>query len=87
MAFKRKKLALLGTVAVAGLAYAATQIQLNPEISISQNGNGHKPKIQRLGADGTLVMAYGDSPAGAPDGVDLSCCIGRGEFRLGNVAG
>ena len=70
MKFKRKKLALLGTVAVAGLAYAATQIQLNPEISISQNGNGHKPKIQRLGADGTLVMAYGDSPVGAPDVYD-----------------
>jgi hypothetical protein len=71
MRFKRKHLALLGTVAAVGTAYAATQILLNPEISISQNGSGHKPKIQRLGADGTLVMAYGDAPAtGAQDVYD-----------------
>jgi hypothetical protein len=67
MTFKRKKLALLGTVAVAGMAYAAivTQIQLKPEISISTGGSGHKPKIQRAGATGTLVMAYGDTFTGA----------------------
>ncbi len=70
MTFKPKKLAVLGAVAVAGLAYAATQIQLNPEINVSLGGNGHKPKIQRLGADGTLVMAYGDSAPGAQDVYD-----------------
>lgn len=68
MTFKRKKLALLGTVAVAGMAYAAivTQIQLKPEISISTGGSGHKPKIQRAGSNGNLVMAYGDTFSGAP---------------------
>jgi hypothetical protein len=71
MTFKRKKLALLGTVAVAGMAYAAivTQIQLKPEITLSEGGNGHKPKIQRA-SDGTLVSAFGDSPAGVGDVYD-----------------
>lgn len=72
MKFKRKKLALLGTVAMAGMAYAAivTQIQLKPEISISTGGSGHKPKIQRAGSNGNLVMAYGDTLSGAPDVYD-----------------
>ncbi|MDV7393696.1 hypothetical protein RZS08_20130, partial [Arthrospira platensis SPKY1] len=38
---------------------------MQPEIYISQGNNGFKPKIQRAGATGTLVMAYGDSAPGA----------------------
>jgi hypothetical protein len=68
MKLKRKHLGVLGAVAVVGVAYAAivTQIQLKPEITVSSGGSGHKPKIQRAGADGTLVMAYGDTFEGAP---------------------
>jgi hypothetical protein len=78
MTFKRKKLALLGTVAVAGLAYAAivTQIQLKPEITLSEGGNGHKPKIQRA-SDGTLVSAFGDSPASVGDVYDTKGDVDR----------
>ena len=68
MKLKRKHVGVLGTVAVVGVAYAATQlhIQLKDELTISQGGSGHKPKIQRAGANGNLVMAYGDSFDGAP---------------------
>jgi hypothetical protein len=60
-------LAVLGLAGVAGLAYAATfvtEIQLDPEITLSEGGNGHKPKLMRA-ADGTLVSVFGDSPATA----------------------
>ena len=54
MKLKRKHLGVLGAVAVVGVAYAATQlqIQLKEEQIISEGGSGHKPKIQRAGADG-----------------------------------
>lgn len=68
MKLKRKHLGVLGAVAVVGVAYAATQlqIQLKEEQIISGGGSGHKPKIQRAGANGNLVMAYGDSFEDAP---------------------
>lgn len=68
MRHSKKKLGLLGAVAVAGVAYAATQLQIqtNEELTISSGGSGHKPKIQRAGANGNLVMAYGDSFDAAP---------------------
>lgn len=65
MRFKTKHLGALSAVAVATAAVAATVITLQPEITVSNGGSGHKPKIQRAGADGTLVMAYGDTFAGA----------------------
>ena len=67
--FALKKTLPLAALGVAGLALAATfitEIRLKDEIYLSTGGNGHKPKIQRAGADGTLVSAYGDSPAEAP---------------------
>jgi len=68
MKLKRKHLAVLGAVAVVGVAYAATQlqIQLKDEQIISSGGSGFKPKIQRAGSNGNLVMAYGDTFAAAP---------------------
>ncbi len=60
MKFKRKHLGVLGAVAVVGVAYAATVITLDNEISLSDGGNGHKPKLSRT-ADGTLVSVFGDS--------------------------
>ncbi len=62
---KKKKVVIAVALAItAGAAYAATQITVNPPFALSDNGNGDKPKIQRAG-DGTLVVAYGDSPVGA----------------------
>lgn len=68
MKLKRKHLGVLGAVAVVGVAYAATQlqIQLKDEQIISNGGSGHKPKIQRAGSNGNLVMAYGDTFDAAP---------------------
>lgn len=68
MKLKRKHLGVLGAVAVVGVAYAATQlqIQLKEEQIISEGGSGHKPKIQRAGSNGSLVMAYGDTFETAP---------------------
>lgn len=60
----------LGGLAVAGVAYAATQITIGEPFSLSSGDNGHKPKIQRAG-DGTLVVVYGDSPVGAQDVYDV----------------
>jgi len=64
MKLSKKHLAILGVMGVATVAYAATQITVQTPIPISDGVLGDKPKIQRLG-DGTLVVAYGDSPAGA----------------------
>jgi hypothetical protein len=64
MAFKNRHAAVLGTVVVAGLAYAAAQITVKEPFALSDGTMGDKPKLQRAG-DGTLVSAYGDSPAGA----------------------
>ena len=65
MKLKRSKLAIgLAGIAVAGVAYAAYQITVNTPISVSDGIMGDKPKLQRAG-DGTLVVAYGDSPVGA----------------------
>ena len=65
MKLKRSKLAIgLAGIAVAGVAYAAYQITVNTPIAVSDGTMGDKPKLQRAG-DGTLVVAYGDSPVGA----------------------
>lgn len=68
MKLKRKHIGVLGAVAVVGVAYAATQlqIQLEDEQIISSGSSGFKPKIQRAGSNGNLVMAYGDTFAAAP---------------------
>lgn len=59
---KTLPLALLGLAGVAGLAYAATYlITLQPEITLSEGSNGHKPKLIRA-ADGTLIAVYGEVP-------------------------
>jgi hypothetical protein len=62
--FKLRWPLLVGLATIAGVAYAATQISIGTPIALSDGGNGDKPKIQRAG-DGTLVVVYGDSPAGA----------------------
>ena len=64
MKLNKKYLAILGVLGVATVAYAATQITVQTPIAVSDGISGDKPKIQRLG-DGTLVVVYGDSPAGA----------------------
>lgn len=77
MTLRKKPIALaIGALLAATAAYAATQIQLNNEITLSEGGNGHKPKIQRA-SDGTLVVAYGDSPAGAQDVYDTKGDVER----------
>jgi Repeat of unknown function (DUF5648) len=43
---------------------APNEIFVNTPINVSNGLLGDKPKLQRLG-DGTLVIAYGDAPAGA----------------------
>lgn len=55
---------LVGLAAVAGVAYAATQITISRPVALSEGGNGDKPKIQRAG-NGLLVTAYGDSAENA----------------------
>lgn len=64
MNFKRKHLGALTAVAVATAAVAATVITVRTPFALSDGTMGDKPKLQRTG-DGTLVSAYGDSPAGA----------------------
>src|SRR5690606_5301811 len=66
----------LGALIIAGAAYAATQITINTPIAISDGGNGDKPKVQR-GGDGTLVVVYGDSPAGANLVYDVKANVER----------
>ena len=69
--FPRKKLLVaMAAVFAATAAYAATQITISTPFALSDNGNGDKPKIQRAG-DGTLVVAYGDSPVGATNVYDV----------------
>lgn len=69
--FPRNKLVVaMAAVFVATAAYAATQITINTPFALSDNGNGDKPKVQRAG-DGTLVIAYGDSPVGATNVYDV----------------
>jgi len=63
--FKSGKTALaIAAATVATLAVAATVITVKTPITVSDGILGDKPKLQRAG-DGTLVIAYGDSPAGA----------------------
>jgi hypothetical protein len=64
MKLSKKYVVILGAMGLASAAYAATQITVQTPIAVSDGVLGDKPKIQRLG-DGTLVVAYGDSPAGA----------------------
>lgn len=67
MRLKRKHLGAMTAIAVATAAVAATaSITLQPELIVSTGGSGHKPKIQRAGANGNLVMAYGDTFDTAP---------------------
>jgi hypothetical protein len=65
-----------GAIAVAGLAYAATQITVNPPIGLNDGVSGDKPKMQRAG-DGTLIVAYGDSPVGAGMVYDVKAGVER----------
>lgn len=63
--FKFGKTALaLSAAAVATAAIAATLITVKEPFALSDGVMGDKPKLQRAG-DGTLISAYGDSPAGA----------------------
>ena len=67
MKFERKQVAVVVGLAVAGAAFAATQViqfSINTPFALSDGIMGDKPKLQRAG-DGTLIAAYGDSPAGA----------------------
>jgi hypothetical protein len=78
MMIKRKKVlvAAVGSALVATAAYAATQLAVKAPIALSDGGLGDKPKIQRSG-DGTLVVAYGDAPAGAGLVYDVKAEIER----------
>jgi len=63
--FKYGKTAVaLSAAAVATAAIAATLITVKEPFALSDGVMGDKPKLQRAG-DGTLISAYGDSPAGA----------------------
>jgi len=71
--------AALGVAGAVGLAYAATfvtEIRLDPEITLSEGNNGHKPKLMRS-VDGTLVSVFGDSPAGAQSVYDTKAAAER----------
>ncbi len=59
-----KKAFALTAMAVVTAAIAATAITVKEPFAVSDGVMGDKPKLQRAG-DGTLVVAYGDSPAGA----------------------
>jgi hypothetical protein len=76
MRFSRKHLAILGAMGLASAAYAATQITVQTPFALSDGISGDKPKLQRLG-DGTLVSAYGDSPAGAGMVYDVKAAAER----------
>lgn len=73
--FASKRFLLMAALSLAGaggLVFAATfvtQVQLEPEVTLSEGNNGHKPKLMRA-ADGTLVSVYGDSPGGAQNVYD-----------------
>jgi hypothetical protein len=76
---KRKQLAVMVGMAVAGMAFATTQViqfTINTPIALSDNANGDKPKMQRAGS-GLLVMAYGDSPVGAANVYDVKANVER----------
>ncbi|MEJ2644073.1 MAG: choice-of-anchor O protein [Gammaproteobacteria bacterium] len=62
--FKTTTAVALGVLAVVATAYAATQLLFSTPTTISVSGQAYKSKINRLG-DGTLVVAYGDTVAGA----------------------
>lgn len=64
MVSRRRQIGVLGACIAAGVVYAATQITINPPFALSEGTSGDKPKIQRA-SDGTLVVVYGDNPAGA----------------------
>lgn len=73
---KKIKYSLLGATAIAGIAYAATQIIVQPSITLSEGTSGDKPKIQRMG-DGRLVAVYGDNTPGAGNVYDVKADIER----------
>lgn len=60
MKFQKKHLWPLTAIAVATAAVAAGFITLDPEITLSDGGNGHKPKLMRA-SNGLLVSVFGDS--------------------------
>lgn len=65
MKLKRRYVAIaVAGLAAAGVAVAATLITVKTPFKLSDGVMGDKPKLQRMG-DGTLLTAYGDSPAGA----------------------
>lgn len=61
---------LLSAVLFASFAFAATQIYIEPSITLNEGFSAHKPKIQRMG-DGRLVTVYGDNTVAAGDVYDL----------------
>jgi MYXO-CTERM domain-containing protein len=67
---------MLVMLGAASAAFAATQITVQTPFALSDGASGDKPKIQRLG-DGTLVVAYGDSPVGAGTVYDIKAAEER----------
>jgi hypothetical protein len=76
MSLNRKFLAVVAAMGLATAAYAATQISVRTPIAVSDGISGDKPKVQRLG-DGTLVVVYGDAPAGAGMVYDVKAAAER----------
>ena len=70
MKLTRQLLAVLAAMGAATAALAAIQITVQAPFALSGGTSADKPKIQRLG-DGTLVVAYGNSPAGAATVYDI----------------
>ncbi|HKJ07819.1 MAG TPA: choice-of-anchor O protein, partial [Gammaproteobacteria bacterium] len=68
--FKTTTAVVLGALVVAAAAYAATQLLFSTPTTLSVSGQAYKSKINRLG-DGTLVVAYGDTVAGAKTVYDV----------------
>lgn len=83
---------LAGIAVAARVAYAAYQITVNTPIAVSDGIMGDKPKLQRAG-DGTLVVAYGDSPDGAGMVYDVKAAENaqrqhlRQDLQAGNSCG
>ena len=73
---RRKLLAVLAVASAVTAAHAATQITVQAPFAFSDGISADKPKIQRLG-DGTIVVAYGDSPAGAGTIYDVKAAAER----------
>lgn len=69
-------LAVLAAISAATAAHAATRITVQAPFALSDGISADKPKVQRLG-DGTLVVVYADSPAGAGTIYDVKAAAER----------